>query len=327
MKRLVLGFLSIFSLLFTLNACCQTGVISPPAIPGPELAKQLTSDTVALVTNFGDMDTTHGAFCTGVWVGERTILTANHCIEGYAKMYHRSLVVEAWLKHGVPRIVIGMLLEAELDDASDIVQGSDPDEEKMSDAVKEVIAIAKSISPVNPDEVFVPYIIQSAVTDKGVALSSLHLTQVVARSKSDDLAIIQVSGKHPKHLVAKVAQTSPLVGEQIELMGHIHHNFWFYRQGLVGAYRSSVDDLPEIHGPFLEIAGNVGHGDSGGGAYNSQGELIGIASFISGDEVQSGYYIHLDTIRGFLAAQHVLTLKIDTTAKDPDLGDATLNKE
>lgn len=76
MRAVFLFFVALF-----LGACCSTsgkGPLSP--VPSTTGAATLTSKTVALV----DVDEEDGntrAFCTGVWVGPKTILTAAHCVE------------------------------------------------------------------------------------------------------------------------------------------------------------------------------------------------------------------------------------------------------
>lgn len=68
-------------LISLLGACCSTSGKAPVApAPSTTMAGELTSKTVALV----DVDEESGetrAYCTGVWVGPKTILTAAHCVE------------------------------------------------------------------------------------------------------------------------------------------------------------------------------------------------------------------------------------------------------
>lgn len=75
--RLALAGLLLISLL---GACCSSNPAPVSPVPATSGAMALTSKTVALV----DVDEESGetrAFCTGVWVGPKTILTAAHCVE------------------------------------------------------------------------------------------------------------------------------------------------------------------------------------------------------------------------------------------------------
>lgn len=72
-----------------LAACCSTSgagrgaqVQGAPVVPAPAttMAWELTSKTVALVIVDEESGETR-AYCSGVWVGAKTILTAAHCVE------------------------------------------------------------------------------------------------------------------------------------------------------------------------------------------------------------------------------------------------------
>lgn len=63
------------------GACCSTKQPAPVApVPATDGARELTSKTVALVAVDEEEGTTR-AYCTGVWVGPKAILTAAHCVE------------------------------------------------------------------------------------------------------------------------------------------------------------------------------------------------------------------------------------------------------
>lgn len=69
-------------------ACLLACACARPALPAAAAlapkpisrAEDLTSKTVALVVNDEEDGSMH-AYCTGVWVGERLIVTAAHCVE------------------------------------------------------------------------------------------------------------------------------------------------------------------------------------------------------------------------------------------------------
>ncbi len=81
MKRFVLLFLMLCMM------GCQTEVVQKPVTPAPIVPTQasvkiadLRDQTVALVMNRGDGR--FAMYCSGIWVREKWILTAYHCVEG-----------------------------------------------------------------------------------------------------------------------------------------------------------------------------------------------------------------------------------------------------
>jgi hypothetical protein len=317
MLRKLLVIFAVLSLFGCGGCASNTGL--HPVLSGPELASRGSSNTLALITNLGDADPSNSPFCTAVWVGKRTILTANHCLEGYAKMVHNVAMVRAMVSEGVPVQIAVMVIRGGLYDA-------DPNDPDMSDTGKALYQIMHSVPPVNPDTLDIPFIVQSEVIDMGVSPVRMHHSFSITRSVKEDLALLDVRGDCPEHSIVAVADKAPVVGEKIEVVGHVKRNYWFYREGVVGAYRHSLKEsgMENIDGPFMQISAPLSFGDSGGGVFNQRGELVGINSFID-QEVPGAYCIHVDTIRGFLAGQHVITLKLDPASKDPDLKDASIN--
>lgn len=63
---------------FFATACASDRPASAPDAARPATVDELASKTVALVQRDGDDEAQ--AYCTGVWVGETTIMTAAHCV-------------------------------------------------------------------------------------------------------------------------------------------------------------------------------------------------------------------------------------------------------
>lgn len=117
-----------------------------------------------------------------------------------------------------------------------------------------------------------------------------------------DLAILVIKDDEsiPDHEIANLAEQSPDVGEEIHLMGHPLGLSWTYGHGYVAAYReeqfiASINKL----GPWLQGSVPGWHGNSGGGVFNSEGNLVGIASFIV-PAPNTLMFVHIATIKNFL---------------------------
>lgn len=320
-KTTIVSLFTIFTLIFTLGGCCNSQ-ITHPQLAGPQLANQVSDETVALVTDFGSkFDNGHQAFCSAVWVGRKSILTANHCVEGYAHMLTNVERVKVLLANGVPGQMAITLVRRGLAEATP---------EELADApdlLVQLHALLQTVPPVNPNDITVPFIVKSEVVDIGVPPTAFHNTRVIARIPNQDLALLEVQGFIPDHSIAALADVPPAVGSTIAVVGHPYHNFWMYRQGQVSAYRHNMTKDPaaeddaeinKLQSPLMQIDANVQPGDSGGGVFDTHGDLVGINIFIN-ENLQGGYCVHLDTIRAFLAGQHLAPLKLDVSQKNPQL--------
>ncbi len=237
--------LSVLFLAFTMFACSlvtnpPTRTPVPPEQASPEILK-LASDTVALVHD-------GHVFCSAVWIGEDTILTANHCVEGLARM-----------------------LEKELDE------------------------------DVDPSTVAVDYIVQREVTGFDTPPMATHMALVVKRDGAVDLALLHALGGPkviPQHTFAHIPDKGAAVGSHLDIMGHQSGLTWSYQEGRVAAYRD-MDGPVDISGLVMQVSANVWFGNSGGGAFNPDGELVGIASFIMRGPALA-FFIPVDSIQAFL---------------------------
>lgn len=125
--------------------------------------------------------------------------------------------------------------------------------------------------------------------------------KVVFGDGSHDLALIEVNGSPLAHRSAKLADFEPTVGSDIEVMGHPAGIEYTLAKGYVSAYRSDIDqDILEIHGPFMQINAGISGGNSGGGVYNSVGQLVGIISFVTPRAHVQGFAIPMGSIKRFL---------------------------
>ncbi len=133
------------------------------------------------------------------------------------------------------------------------------------------------------------------------AATSHFQAQVVAGDGDLDLALIEVSGSPSEHRSATLADFEPKVGEEIVIMGHPAGIEFTYAHGYVSAYRSDIDpDILDIRGPFMQVNAGISGGNSGGGIYNSAGQLVGIVSFVSPRAHVQGFAIPMGSIRRFL---------------------------
>lgn len=234
------------------------------------MVDELKADTVALVHRDEDGDVS--PFCAGVWVDKDTVLTADHC----ARAPIEALVTELLPSDGI-----------------------DEDDE---DAVKAFMAKREEMVQSLEDGFKIQYITDKESTGVWREPKALHVLKVIKHDKDHDLAVMKVDDAKdiPAHHVAGLAGAAPAVGEDVQVVGHPSGLTWTYVKGMVGAIREENFRPSKKKGPFIQIVGPVWKGNSGGGAYNEAGELVGIASFIAPAPNES-FFVHIDSIKAFLA--------------------------
>jgi S1-C subfamily serine protease len=115
--------------------------------------------------------------------------------------------------------------------------------------------------------------------------AAMHMARVVVDNGLHDVSLLKASGKGiPSHTYASLADQLPAVGERVHIVGHVKGLYWTYVHGYVTSHRG---DIPlaitnGTHGPFIQMYSPVYYGNSGGGVFNSDGELVGIVSFMLG---------------------------------------------
>jgi S1-C subfamily serine protease len=284
MKRL-LALLSVMVLVgcSTLGGAVNS-VVPRSKLSIPELVSIEGASTVALMSYRDDKDTTQTTgfrpFCTGVWVDETHIMTADHCAKAEQRWQQKRLDKrkEDSQNQGEPKSLQEMLER--------LFGGRQGNTE--TDTIEE-----KGLS--------VHYIVESEVVEVGKEPAGWHLSKVVAYDESHDLALLEVVGHAtPGHKVAKLAAVTPGLGESVHIVGQTVGMYWTYIHGSVAAYRGA-DMLKgkDDKGPWMQVASPMYYGNSGGGAFNDYGELVGIADWIK-DAPEMGFFVHLDTLRSFL---------------------------
>jgi S1-C subfamily serine protease len=216
-----------------MTACAPHSCV--PQTSKTALILELMNGTAALVATDEDGDT--HVFCTAVFVGEKSILTAAHCVR---------------------------------DGKRDVVGDT------------------------------VDYVVQADITGVNKEPVRKYHSTVVKYDEAHDLALLRTEANVPYHTVIKVASFNPLVGEEVHCIGHKIGYTYSYNEGTVAAYRNeNLRDKEGKLGPFLQLNAQIYFGNSGGGAFNNKGELVGIASFITRAPGMA-FYIRAETIRSFL---------------------------
>lgn len=128
------------------------------------------------------------------------------------------------------------------------------------------------------------------------SIRKVHLARVVRRASDKDLALLRFDYPLPHD----VAALSPAVddGEEILVVGHPGRMLYTVFNGVVVAHRKGST----LHGMdvTLQVSAPVWRGNSGGGAFDYSGRLVGIAQVISFGIPLESWFASPENIAAFL---------------------------
>ncbi len=133
------------------------------------------------------------------------------------------------------------------------------------------------------------YATRGDFTQHGVSVRTA-LVQVL--DVPHDLALIHVLAPPVAHIVAQPYAGPLEVGSRVQTMGHPLGQYWYsYSSGDI----SSIRDR-EINGKarmlWIQSTAPISHGSSGGGLFDSEGRLLGIAAGIDDQGENVNVFIH-----------------------------------
>ena len=233
--------------------CCT--IIRTDTIPPYEnrrnvkLVEDIENATVAFLIS---QETDRKAYCAGVWIDKKRILTVNHCAE-----------------------VIGRKI-------------LNISEETSYDATGDPIA----------------FVNHSDADENGNILPNvLWLGKVTQVDKKRDLALITVLEPTSDHTIVSIVDGPIYPGESLHIIGHTIGLTWSYVKGNVSNIRNMQGPMTGsefIISKVLQVSAPVWMGNSGGGAFDNNGNLVGICSWVTLKAPNISFFIHYNDIKDFL---------------------------
>lgn len=198
-----------------------------------DFVAHLRNSTVALVA---EKDGDWRTYCTGVWIDEKTVITAYHCT------------------------------------------ADDLDADEMETLDTEIMI--GLYNDFRDDEI-----------------TKAYKSKVVYVSKDTDLAILKAYSDIPiNHDFVNISAGPLPDGSNVHIVGHPLGFLYTYMKGQVSNTRIMENSFGVEDSKILQIAAPVYYGNSGGGAFDDDGNLIGIASFISRMPCM-GFFVHYEVIQ------------------------------
>lgn len=209
-----------------------------------ETINMIEDTTVALVSgNAGE----RVAYCAGVWIENKKIITAGHCVEMAGRRLTDTSPLESYNSIG------------------DIVMFLN-----HSDAINEEIP---------QDKVWLGIVEQF--------------------DAQLDLATIKALDETSPYKIAKIIDEPIMTGQLLHIIGHTVGITWSYSRGYVSNSRK-VEGPGAVLINTIQASAPVWSGNSGGGAFDSDGHLIGICSWVNTRAPNIAFFIHHDEVLKFL---------------------------
>jgi|APSaa5957512535_1039671.scaffolds.fasta_scaffold52523_2 S1-C subfamily serine protease len=157
-------------------------------------------------------------------------------------------------------------------------------------------------------KITVPY--AAALDSYNAGATKFHFTsprvaRIIDIDTNADLALLETKGMVTFHYFANFDNSSIRVGNEIHIIGHTSGLAYTYSHGYISAIRyvKPFFSLRDIK--LLQIDGRVYKGNSGGGVFDENGNLLGISSFLLMDS-NTPFFIHRDEILNFLKRSFTL---------------------
>lgn len=127
----------------------------------------------------------------------------------------------------------------------------------------------------------------------------LHL---IKSDKDHDLALLYADAI-PPHAIVRLSTRSPKLGMPVQVSGHPLGFWWTYSKGEVSGYRFIDDKRVSLPGRWLFTTAAIGPGNSGGGLFDENGDLLGICHGHYPRADLLNVWIPLDYVEPFLGSR------------------------
>ena len=111
-----------------------------------------------------------------------------------------------------------------------------------------------------------------------------------------DLALLQTTRKHAFAPLARVW----FKGETLTIVGHPSHAEWAFMRGWISLWKKHKSPESDNEMGMLQVQAPIYYGNSGGGAFDESGALVGVCSMRSTQIPDLGLFVAPEEISAFL---------------------------
>lgn len=128
----------------------------------------------------------------------------------------------------------------------------------------------------------------------------LRAAIVFAHDADHDLAVVRAVGAFPAHTTAELRRDGALVGESVRTMGHPLGHWYSFSAGHVASVRTQP--ASGITATWTQTTAPISAGNSGGGLFDEDNRLVGIASRSAARGQNINLFVHASHVAAFLGA-------------------------
>lgn len=232
------------------------------------LIDKLEKSSVALLKKNDDV---YSTFCSGVFISPTQIISARHCGESLMPQPELPIKLEP-----------GQTTTLSLEEVFQLLLALNykPNLNEMTG----IIVPFKTF-----DDLHTEYKISSDIKPK--------FAIITAFDPHNDLFLMETV-EYKSNNFAQISESNGKIGEDLHIIGHPGRVEFTYFTGIISGFRTDssekqVQNLTQITAPIYP-------GSSGGGAFDENGNLIGICSFIRRDVPNMSFFVDAKTINNFI---------------------------
>ncbi|NBW09566.1 MAG: serine protease [Caulobacteraceae bacterium] len=124
----------------------------------------------------------------------------------------------------------------------------------------------------------------------------IYTFDIMSEDPEHDLALLKSRADPPEHPAATLAE-SWWAGQPVHIVGHTTGLGWTYIEGVISSSRMLRGNSTP---PAIQISSPAWFGNSGGGAFNDDGQLVGISSWVSTRAPMLSFFVNSEAINQFL---------------------------
>ena len=121
----------------------------------------------------------------------------------------------------------------------------------------------------------------------------IHKSNVIFVDNSSDIAILLVKDDLT-HFTVEINKLHIFNGQKVHVIGHTAGMLYTYSPGTISQLR--IFNEPDKTYKLIQIVGFISIGNSGGGAFDEAGRLIGICSFIKRSAPNMSFFVSYESI-------------------------------